>query len=84
MKASNKEDFYYGMKRYFDIGCQPSCQKGLVSPEFLKATNIHQGTRFMDIVRYDKELTKDEQFKYELARISKEAISEITKGLENV
>jgi len=80
MKANNINDFYYGMKRYFDIGCQPAGQKGLVSPELLKAINKHQGTRFMDVVRYEEELSKDEQFKYELALISNEAIKEIVKA----
>jgi hypothetical protein len=68
MLETNKNDYYYGMKRYFDIGCQPSGQKGLVSPELLSAINteVNPNIKFMDVVRYEEELSIEDIAKYEL------------------
>lgn len=59
-----QNDYYYGMKRFFSIGCQPSGQKGIVSPELLKTINAN--IKFNDVVRYATELSEDEIYKYEL------------------
>jgi len=68
MLDTNKNDYYYGMKRYFDIGCQPSGQKGLVSPDLLKAINTEfkPNIKFEDVVRYENELSVEEIEKFEL------------------
>jgi len=68
MLKSNTNDFFYGMKRYFDIGCQPVGQKGLVSPELLKEINdeVRNNINFLDVVRYENELTPEEIYKFEL------------------
>jgi|SaaInlV_120m_DNA_4_1040238.scaffolds.fasta_scaffold06192_2 hypothetical protein len=64
----NGNDYCYGMKRFFDIGCQPTGQKGLVTPELLEEINnfIKPNIKFLDIVRYEKELSIENIEKYEL------------------
>jgi len=68
MLENNQNDYYYGMKRFFDIGCQPSGQKGLVSPDLLKAINteVKPNIKFEDVVRYETELSIEEISKFEL------------------
>ena len=68
MIDTNKNDYYYGMKRFFDIGCQPSGQKGLVSDDLLKAINteVNPPIKFNDVVRYETELSEEMIYKYEL------------------
>ena len=68
MLDTNKNDYFYGMKRFFDIGCQPSGQKGLVSPDLLKAINteFNPNIKFNDVVRYETELSVEEIEKFEL------------------
>jgi hypothetical protein len=68
MIDKNKNDFFYGMKRYFDINCQPQGQKGLVSYELLKLINdeVNPNIKFLDVVRYENELSIEEIKKYEL------------------
>jgi hypothetical protein len=59
-------DYKYGMKRYFDIGCQPQGQLGLCSPILVADINKVLNIKFMDIVRYAEPLSEDEIAKYEL------------------
>lgn len=68
MLETNRNDFFYGMKRFFDIGCQPKGQKGLVSPDLLKEINkeANRQVKFLDVVRYENELSDDEVAKFEL------------------
>jgi len=68
----NKNDFYYGMKRFFDIGCQPAGHKGLVSPELLEEINkeVNRQVKFQDVVRYENELSSDDVIKYELVPLT--------------
>ena len=68
MITENINDYYYGMKRFFDIGCQPNGQKGLVSPELLKSINeeFKPNIKFLDVVRYEEELSIEDIERYEL------------------
>jgi len=68
MITENANDYYYGMKRYFSIGCQPKGQKGLVSDELLKSINeeFNPNIKFVDVVRYESELSVEDIEKYEL------------------
>ena len=68
MITENRNDYYYGMKRFFDIGCQPKGQKGLVSDELLKSINqeFKPNIKFLDVVRYKFELPIEDIEKYEL------------------
>ena len=60
--------FYYGMKRYFGIGCQPSGQvEVLESSEVEQINNIVKpNIKFVDVVVYEEPLNEDEIKKYEL------------------
>jgi len=68
MITENANDYCYGMKRYFSIGCQPKGQKGLVSNELLKSINeeFNPNIKFVDVVRYESELSVEDIEKYEL------------------
>ena len=72
MLETNENDFYYGMKRYFDIGCQPLGQKGLCSPELVTLINnkVNPNIKFKDVVRYEQELSPADIEKYELKVIN--------------
>ena len=51
--------YKYGMKsRPFSIGCQP---KGIL--------NVKESNKYHNILIYDKELTKEELYQYELETI---------------
>jgi len=68
MSDENTNDYYYGMKRFFGIGCQPKGQKGLVSDELLKSINqeFNPNIKFVDVVRYETKLSIEDIEKYEL------------------
>lgn len=68
MLVQNENDYFYGMKRYFDIGCQPIGQKGLCSPELVIEINkqYNPNIKFLDVVRYENELSIEDIEKYEL------------------
>jgi hypothetical protein len=68
---SNKE-YYYGMKRYFDIGCQPHGQLGLCSNELINKVNdkLKRNVKILDIVRYENELSTEDILKFELIPIN--------------
>ena len=71
MLEENKNDFFYAMKRPFDIGCQPIGQKGLVSPTLLQKINedIQPNIIFQDVVRYGNELSIEDVLNFELKQI---------------
>lgn len=57
--------YYYGMKyRGFSPGCQP--MKG-----FIERTNPKSGSKYFDIIVYDRELSDKEEHDYELEFIMK-------------
>jgi len=72
IKNKNNEEYWYGMKRPFGIGNQPSGQLGLLDEKEVIKINkiIKPNIDFNDIVKYPNELTKKEIYDYELIDLS--------------
>jgi hypothetical protein len=85
MNDINLNDYYYGTKRGCDIGCQPIGQKGLVSPSLLKKINdtVEPNIRFLDVLRYENELTEKEIYDFELKPIDSSIIKTIVSTETN-
>ncbi len=54
--------YVYGSKRWFDIGCQPEGQVRVQE---------ENEQLYRTLITYERELTKEELYKYELVFVSK-------------